>query len=156
MDRLRTLVESPALEKFIMAVIVINAITLGLETVPSAVANFGPWLEAIDNAALMIFVAELAAREIPVVAPLSIGQSKTLHQHAGFRFAVFPRRGGRAPELEDRNTLEWIGRFIGRIHAVGAVRSSGKELWDHLRSSRKVRIFQRWRFCERSNWTTYG
>lgn len=67
------------------------------------------------------FVAELAAREIPVVAPISIGKAKTLHHHAGFRFAVFPRRGGRAPELEDRNTLEWVGRFIGRIHAVGAV-----------------------------------
>ena len=34
---------------------------------------------------------------------------------------MFPRRGGRAPELDDRDTLEWIGRFIGRIHAVGAL-----------------------------------
>jgi hypothetical protein len=39
---------------------------------------------------------------------------------AGFRFAVFPSRGGRAPELSDPKVLEWIGRFIGRIHAVGA------------------------------------
>ena len=45
-----------------------------------------------------------------------------MHEHAGFRFAVFERRGGRAPELEDRNTLEWLGRFIGRIHAVGRAR----------------------------------
>jgi Ser/Thr protein kinase RdoA (MazF antagonist) len=45
-----------------------------------------------------------------------------LHQAEGFRVAVFPRRGGRAPELEDPATLEWIGRFIGRIHAVGGVR----------------------------------
>src|SRR5207248_2674324 len=30
------------------------------------------------------------------------------------------RRGGRTPELGDEKTLEWIGRFIGRIHAVGA------------------------------------
>src|SRR6185436_7559212 len=44
------------------------------------------------------------------------------HECVGFRFAVFPRRGGRAPELEDRETLEWLGRFIGRIHARGAVR----------------------------------
>ncbi|UUZ49926.1 serine/threonine protein kinase [Massilia sp. B-10] len=45
----------------------------------------------------------------------------TLHSFQGFRFAVFPRRGGRAPELDDAATLEWMGRFIGRIHAVGAL-----------------------------------
>jgi Ser/Thr protein kinase RdoA (MazF antagonist) len=67
------------------------------------------------------FVAELAEREIPVVAPLAV-EGRTLHAHGGFRFAVYPRRGGRAPELDDAHTLEWIGRFIGRIHAVGAVR----------------------------------
>jgi Ser/Thr protein kinase RdoA (MazF antagonist) len=48
---------------------------------------------------------------------------KTLHHFDDYRFAVFPRRGGRAPELDDRNTLEWMGRFLGRIHAVGATRN---------------------------------
>jgi len=67
------------------------------------------------------FVLELAEREIPVVAPLSI-DGRTLHDSAGYRFAVYPKRGGRAPELEDAATLEWMGRFIGRIHAVGATR----------------------------------
>ena len=68
------------------------------------------------------FVAELAARELPVVAPLALGgpPGRTLHAHAGFRFTVYPRQGGRAPELEHRPTLEWMGRFLGRIHAVGA------------------------------------
>jgi Ser/Thr protein kinase RdoA (MazF antagonist) len=65
------------------------------------------------------FALELAEREIPVVAPLVIG-GKSLHEYGGFRFAVYPRRGGRTPELDDPKTLEWIGRFIGRIHAVGA------------------------------------
>jgi Ser/Thr protein kinase RdoA (MazF antagonist) len=65
------------------------------------------------------FVAELAAREIPVVAPLSTGGA-TLHAFAGFRYAVYPKCGGRAPELEETGTLEWVGRFLGRIHAVGA------------------------------------
>ena len=65
------------------------------------------------------FVAELAAREIPVVAPLALGGA-TLHRFADLRYAVYPQCGGRAPELEDRATLEWIGRFVGRIHAVGA------------------------------------
>jgi len=67
------------------------------------------------------FVRELAAREIPAVAPLDLGDT-TLRSHAGFRFAVYPRRGGRTPELEDDDTLRWLGRFIGRIHAVGATR----------------------------------
>jgi Ser/Thr protein kinase RdoA (MazF antagonist) len=66
------------------------------------------------------FALELAEREIPVVAPLII-DGRTAHEFEGFRFAVYPRRGGRPPELEDAKTLEWIGRFLGRIHATGAV-----------------------------------
>jgi len=62
------------------------------------------------------FARELAAREIPVVAPTHS------FRFGEFRVALYPRRGGRAPELEDPKTLEWIGRFIGRIHAVGATR----------------------------------
>jgi len=68
------------------------------------------------------FALELAEREIPVVAPLLLEGGRTLNTFGGFRFAVFPRRGGRTPELEDRDTLEWMGRFIGRIHAIGALR----------------------------------
>ena len=67
------------------------------------------------------FVAELVEREIQVVPALTVNGS-TLHQFDGFRFAVFERHGGRAPELGDPATLEWIGRFIGRIHAVGAIK----------------------------------
>jgi Ser/Thr protein kinase RdoA (MazF antagonist) len=65
------------------------------------------------------FATELAAAEIPVVAPLAFSGG-TLRKFEGFRFAAFPKRGGRAPELDDAETLEWLGRFIGRIHAVGA------------------------------------
>jgi Ser/Thr protein kinase RdoA (MazF antagonist) len=68
------------------------------------------------------FVGELAERDIPVVAPLPLAGGGTLHAFGGFRFAVYPQHGGRAPELEDRATLEWMGRFIGRMHALGAVR----------------------------------
>ena len=67
------------------------------------------------------FALELAEREIPVVAPL-LRRGRTLHEHEGFRFALYPRRSGRSPELEDRDTLRWLGRFIGRIHAVGAIK----------------------------------
>lgn len=67
------------------------------------------------------FVQELAEHEIPVVPALS-RDGLTLHQFEGYRFAIFPKQGGRAPELEDRSTLERIGRFLGRIHAIGAIR----------------------------------
>lgn len=68
------------------------------------------------------FACELAGAEIPVVAPLPGPEGRTLMHHAGFRFAVFPRRGGRSPELDDPEVQLRIGRFLGRIHAVGAAR----------------------------------
>ena len=54
-----------------------------------------------------------------MVPPL-VFEGLTLHQHQGYRFAVFKRQGGRTPELDQPGTLEWIGRFMGRMHAVGA------------------------------------
>lgn len=77
------------------------------------------------------FALELAAAEVPAVAPLVLeadqaaagtvcrGTPPTLACRDGMRFAVAPRRAGRAPELDDPETLEWIGRFVGRLHAVG-------------------------------------
>src|SRR6476660_2349195 len=56
------------------------------------------------------FARELVEREIPVVAPLCI-DGATLFEHSGFRFALYPRRPGRTPELEDPDTLRWLGRF---------------------------------------------
>ncbi len=109
------------------------------------------------------FTQELADAEVPAVPPLAIG-GRTLHwsaspaaadepavgtdrPRAGHRFAVYPRRGGRAPEIEDRNVREWLGRFIGRIHAAGMARpfvhrpaldadSFGDEPRDYLLESR--------------------
>ncbi len=65
------------------------------------------------------FASELMAAEVPAVGPLVLGGS-TLHQHEGFAFSVSPWRGGRQPELDDFEVLEWIGRFLARIHTVGA------------------------------------
>src|SRR3972149_2707031 len=65
------------------------------------------------------FGARPAGREFPGAAALQLG-GRPLHEFGGFRFAVFARRGGRPPELEDPSVLEWIGRFLGRIHVVGA------------------------------------
>ncbi len=66
------------------------------------------------------FALELAAAELPVVAPMVL-KGKTLHEHAGFLFALTPRQGGRTPEFEDEETLRWLGRFISRIHAIGSL-----------------------------------
>ncbi|PLZ02305.1 serine/threonine protein kinase [Burkholderia sp. WAC0059] len=97
---------------------------VGVEDGPPLVAKFyrpGRWS---DEAILEehAFVAELVEREIPVVPALTY-DGRTLHEFEGFRFALFERRGGRAPELDRSDTLEWLGRFIGRIHAVGASQS---------------------------------
>ena len=67
------------------------------------------------------FTAELAELEVPAVPALVLDGS-TLHTYEGFRFTVFPRSGGRAPNLDDPGVREWLGRFLGRIHAVGAAR----------------------------------
>ncbi len=94
---------------------------VGVHDGPPIVAKFyrpGRWSdEAIADE--HAFTLELAELEIPVVAPIA-DDAVTLHRHAGFRFALFPRRGGRAPEPGDPDQLNWIGRFLGRIHAAGA------------------------------------
>lgn len=92
-----------------------------LEDGSAVVAKFyrpGRWTDAqiLEEHA---FAAELMEAEVPAVGPLVLGGS-TLHHHAGFSFSVSPRRGGRPPELDDFEVLEWIGRFLARIHAVGS------------------------------------
>lgn len=66
------------------------------------------------------FAAELAAQEIPVIAPLADQTGSRLHQQDGFLFSVYPRCGGRWPELDSRERRNQMGRLLGRIHAVGA------------------------------------
>jgi Ser/Thr protein kinase RdoA (MazF antagonist) len=65
------------------------------------------------------FTQELADLEIPVVAPLLFNQ-QSLHHFKGYRFALYPYRGGRVAELDNAQHLQWIGRFLGRIHLAGA------------------------------------
>jgi len=97
---------------------------VGIEGGPAVVAKFyrpGRWSDAaiLEEHA---FVKELAQHEIPVVPAMTFNENKSLHQIEGFRFSVFARQGGRVPELEDPEKLEWMGRFIGRIHAIGALK----------------------------------
>lgn len=68
------------------------------------------------------FAFELLEQEIPVVAPILI-DGVSLFEHQGYRFSVYPLRGGRWPDLETRDDLNWMGRFIARIHNVGRASS---------------------------------
>ena len=92
------------------------------------------------------FSAELAEADLPVVAPFDLtppagngfvhladGVPTLAHYRcdsgAVFRFAVCNRRAGRAPELENPETIAWLGRLIGRLHAVG-----GRSAFAHRRT----------------------
>jgi len=118
---------------------------VGIEDGPPLVAKFYRPQRWQRDAILEehAFALELAQAELPVVAPLrdedihgalwrdegivsaaqAAARGVTLREHRGFAFALYPRQRGRAPELEDRDTLTWMGRFIGRIHAIGALRA---------------------------------
>ena len=99
-----------------------------LEDGGAVVAKFyrpGRWQDAqiLEEHA---FAAELAEAEVPVVAPHRLVDGHTLaHARANgqdFRLAVYPRCAGHGPELDRPDTLRWLGRLVGRLHAVGAVR----------------------------------
>ena len=64
----------------------------------------------------------LVEYELPVVAPLTNPEGRSLFDYGGFHFALFPRRGGHAPELDNLDNLYTLGRLMGRIHRVGAIR----------------------------------
>jgi len=94
---------------------------VGIEDGPALVAKFyrpGRWSDAaIDEEHALAL--ELVEAELPMVAPIAIG-GQTLLTHGGFRYALYPRRGGRAPELESADHLAWMGRLLARMHGVGA------------------------------------
>ncbi|ROR34884.1 serine/threonine protein kinase [Inmirania thermothiophila] len=97
---------------------------VGLEDGPPVVAKFyrpGRWSDAriLEEHR---FARELAAAGVEVAAPMADARGRTLHRHAGFRFALWPRCGGRAPETGDPEVLRRLGRLLGRLHAVGAAR----------------------------------
>lgn len=66
------------------------------------------------------FCFQLADRELPVVAPWINGEGQSLHYYGNYRFALFARRGGHAPEFDNRDNLKTLGRVLGRIHGVGS------------------------------------
>jgi len=68
------------------------------------------------------FSMELQSYELPVVAPLADREGQSLFHYGGFRFALYPRKGGHAPEFDNLDNLLIMGRLLGRIHSIGATR----------------------------------
>jgi len=97
---------------------------IGLEDDKPIIAKFyrpGRW----SNESILeehAFTAELAAAGLSAVSPLAF-EGRTLHHHADFRYALFPRQGGHAPEPAHKETLVRIGRALGRMHAAGRTTS---------------------------------
>jgi Ser/Thr protein kinase RdoA (MazF antagonist) len=93
----------------------------------------GRWSEAqiLEEHA---FSHELMQADVPVIGPLQI-EGRSLHRFEDLWFSVSPRRGGRQPELDDDEVLAWIGRFLARIHTVGA-----QQVFEH-RPALDVRSF---------------
>ncbi|MBI3231057.1 MAG: serine/threonine protein kinase [Burkholderiales bacterium] len=97
---------------------------VGLDDGPPIIAKFYRPARWSDEAILEehAFLAQLHEAEIPAV-PANIINGTTLHHCFDLRLALFPRQGGRAPEMDDPQVLEWLGRFLGRIHAVGSTQA---------------------------------
>ncbi len=94
---------------------------VGREDAEAVVLKFyreGRWSDAqiLEEHA---FALELAAAEIPVVAPLQLQNGSTLQRCEGFRVTAFPLQAGAAPELDHPGAREVLGRTLGRIHACG-------------------------------------
>jgi len=94
---------------------------VGVEDAQPLIAKFyraGRWSDAAIEEE-HAFALDLAAAELPVVGPLQFHNSTLLH-HGELRFALYPRCGGRAPELESTENLRWMGRLLARLHGVGS------------------------------------
>jgi len=97
---------------------------VGIDEQPALVAKFYRPRRWSDAAILEehTFSAELAELEVAVVPPLLDDAGSSLATHGPYRFALYPNQGGRAPDLEDADALEQLGRLVARLHNAGAVR----------------------------------
>lgn len=94
---------------------------VGMEDAPALVAKFYRPARWSDDQILEEhrFSLQLAELEIPVAPPLVL-DGRSLHHHGAYRFALYSRKGGRPPDLENPDHLQRIGRLLGRMHRVGA------------------------------------
>ena len=98
---------------------------VGTEEGDPLIAKFyrpGRWSDAqIDEEHR--YSRELAEQELPVVAPWMNEKGESLFHYGGFRFALYPRQGGHAPEFDNLDNLLVLGRLLGRMHRIGSVRA---------------------------------
>jgi Ser/Thr protein kinase RdoA (MazF antagonist) len=97
---------------------------IGIEDQSPVVAKFYRPARWTDEAIIEEhqFTLALAALDIPVIPPDRNDKGESLHKYGPYRFALYPSRGGRAPELDNPEHLQQLGRFIARIHAEGATK----------------------------------
>jgi Ser/Thr protein kinase RdoA (MazF antagonist) len=86
------------------------------------------------------FVCACSTDEIPVIAPLSFDDGKTLHEDGGIYFTIFPKRFGR--QFEANTDEDWvrIGRMLGRVHAVGSRKEADNRTDLHPAESTETHI----------------
>lgn len=95
---------------------------VGIEDEAPLIAKFyrpGRWSDA-QLREEHAFTRELAAAELPVIAPLADAHGETLFRDGPYRFALFPRKGGQGLEAGDPEQLYRMGLLLGRLHAVAA------------------------------------
>lgn len=95
---------------------------VGMEDGPPLIAKFyrpKRWSDEqiIEEHQFTLLLKEL---DIPAVPPLQNSKGESLFHFNNFRFTLYPRQGGHAPELDNLDNLVVLGRFMGRIHAAGA------------------------------------
>lgn len=76
------------------------------------------------------FLLELAQEDLPVVAPVEFN-GQTLFDYQGFHFSISPRKSGHSPEIANREQLEYLGRWLARLHQVGQdYRFQHRPIWN--------------------------
>jgi Ser/Thr protein kinase RdoA (MazF antagonist) len=94
---------------------------IGIEDKPPVITKFyrpGRWSEAQIREE-HAFTLQLLDADIPVVAPMIMPSGDTLGRHGDFLFAVFPQRGGQAPDTSVTDTLYRLGQWLGQLHNIG-------------------------------------
>ena len=97
---------------------------IGIEEQNPVVAKFyrpGRWSDEMIKEE-HAFTIELAENDIPVVAPVVIN-GQTLFKYKDYRFAVYPRFGGHAPELDNPDHLLHLGRILAQLHNTGETKA---------------------------------
>jgi Ser/Thr protein kinase RdoA (MazF antagonist) len=97
-----------------------RVVQIGIESVQPLIAKFyrpSRWSyeQILEEHS---FCAELAVAEFPIVAPIILNAAESIHRDGEFLFALFPKFGGHAPELDNLDTIELLGRSLGRLHAT--------------------------------------